>query len=56
MKVLVAFALILGSFVASPVAYTVVTGDYPGSSLFYGLEEDSTVVDQVLDVHDWLRG
>lgn len=38
-----------------PTLYTLITGDFPGVDMFYGLEEDSAVVDVVLTVSEWMR-
>lgn len=33
-----------------------VTGDFPGASRFYGLQEDSTLVNGILSLRDFLVG
>ena len=41
---------ILVGLVASPLFYMMVTGDFPGSDMFYGLQEDSDFVVWVLNL------
>lgn len=49
-----AFALAL-LVLAAPAVYLLLTGDFPGSSLFYGLQEDSPIVTALLSVALHLR-
>jgi hypothetical protein len=44
-----AFTVLLLAALA-PLAYLLVTGDFPGSRLFYGLAEDSPAVTTLLSV------
>jgi hypothetical protein len=37
-------------FIALPVILMVITGDFPGSSAFYGLQEDDSFVVQLLEL------
>jgi hypothetical protein len=39
--------------VAFPLYYTLVTGDFPGAQVFYGLQEDSDFVGFVFTVRGW---
>lgn len=34
-----------------PVTYLIVTGDFPGSHAFYGLQEDDPLVTWLLSLH-----
>lgn len=36
-----------------PLFYTMLTGDFPGASRFYGLEEDSEFVNVVFTIRDF---
>lgn len=45
-----ALLLVLALILAAPAAYLLLTGDFPGSSLFYGLQEDSPIVTALLSV------
>lgn len=51
-KVSAAFIFFLLGVAAFPVIYMMCTGDFPGANVFYGLEEDSAVVDWLLTVRD----
>lgn len=33
-----------------PLLYLLITGDFPGSAIFYGLQEDSVIVDFLLNI------
>jgi hypothetical protein len=46
---IVAVAMLL-LVIASPAIYTLATGDFPGSSRFYGLPEDHEIVNQILAI------
>lgn len=47
-------ALALGIFVgylSFPLLYLLSTGDFPGSRIFYGLQEDVAIVTFLLSIH-----
>ena len=39
---------IIAGLILFPLAYMLVTGDFPGSRIFYGMQEDSITVDFLL--------
>jgi len=47
----VTFTLIL-ILLAFPALYLLVTGDFIGSSNFYGIQEDSTVIDALFNIRE----
>lgn len=40
--------LLLLVVIASPAIYIFLTGDFPGASRFYGIEEDAQIVTDIL--------
>ena len=47
-------ALALGIFIgymSFPLLYLLSTGDFPGAQIFYGLQEDDTIVTFLLSIH-----
>lgn len=46
-KILLAVLVLL---LLSPALYMLVTGDFPGSDVFYGLSEDAALVDFLLTI------
>ncbi len=44
---LIVLGIVLG-YISFPLIYLLSTGDFPGSSVFYGLQEDSAIVDILL--------
>lgn len=46
---LVVLGIIIG-YVSFPLIYLLLTGDFPGSKIFYGLQEDSTIVTFLLNI------
>lgn len=48
--ILAGVAVILAIIAISPIIYMLITGDYPGAHLFYGLEEDSPPVGFILNL------
>ena len=49
-SIIVLSALIL---TAAPLLYTLFTGDFPGSTAFYGLQEDDQIVDRIFTVREF---
>jgi hypothetical protein len=43
-----AFLIGLASF---PLVYMLLTGDFPGSRIFYGIQEDDAIVNFLLTIH-----
>jgi hypothetical protein len=52
-KVIAVVFIFLIGMVAFPLYYTLVTGDFPGAQVFYGLQEDSDFVGFVFTVRGW---
>lgn len=52
----IGFSLILVLVILSPAIYTLITGDYPGSSRFYGIEEDAAVVNTIFSIRETFTG
>jgi hypothetical protein len=46
----VGIALLIALLMA-PFAYMLITGDFPGAALTYGIEEDAPVVDGLITFH-----
>lgn len=46
------FTAILILVIASPAIYTLITGDYPGASRFYGLPEDDQIVTAIFAIRE----
>lgn len=45
----VILGIIIGVFI-SPIVYLLYTGDFPGASMFYGLQEDDAIVTFLLNL------
>lgn len=52
---LVIAALIASLIIALPALYVVLTGDYPGSAMFYGVMEDDPIVDALISLSQRVR-
>ena len=46
---LIALGIVIG-YATFPLVYLLITGDFPGSRIFYGAQEDSTIVTLLLQV------
>jgi hypothetical protein len=46
---LIILGIVLG-YISFPLIYLLSTGDFPGSAIFYGLQEDSAIVDFLLNI------
>lgn len=48
--------LLLVLVILSPAIYTLVTGDYPGSSRFFGIQEDDQIVTAIFEIRETFVG
>lgn len=51
-KVAATTTVMILAIVFTPVAYLLISGDFPGMQMFYGLEEDSMIVDLLFQMRD----
>lgn len=52
-NVATAFLFILFGWFVFPLTYVLFTGDFPGASVFYGLQEDHEFVGMIFDVRQF---
>lgn len=51
-KVALTTIVMILAIALTPAVYLMITGDFPGAASFYGLEEDSAVVDGLFKMRD----
>ena len=55
MRVAIYSIILLAITIATPVLYLLATADYPGATLFYGVQEDEPIVDALLNISNLIR-
>lgn len=56
LKVQIAAFVLIVAIVLTPAVYLLVTGDFPGSNGFYGLQEDDSIVSFLFNIRSIFVG
>lgn len=52
--IVVAILIVAFLFAAAPIFYSLITGDFPGAHLFYGMQEDDPLPSAIFALRDMM--